>query len=132
MASARSGAVDLARAKMTDEEVYEALAMLEMANGLRCNGCGRRITTGLQFTSFAPREQAPAIRLAACSRADCRYAERCREGGTYMEMVEYVWLDEYGYDAPPSKSFTAAREREAAKENGARTSVEDRAAQSPE
>lgn len=107
------GARDLSKARMSDEAVRELQGTLEMSQGLRCNGCGRRITQGFHFTSLAPREEAVALRLAACAREDCDYALTCRAGGTYMEVVEYVWLDELGPDAPPTEAFVAAKERKA-------------------
>lgn len=118
---------------MTDADVYELQATLEMAQGLRCNGCGMRMLAGFHFTSLAPREDRVALRLAACSRAECGYATKCREGATYVEMVEYVWLDEYGPDAPASKAFEKASAQRAAKEAGASNgahAAESRAQQS--
>jgi hypothetical protein len=122
--AAMAKAVDLSRARMSDERVLEVQGTLEMAQGLRCNGCGRRITTGFHFTSLAPREDAVAMRLAACAREDCDYAMRCREGGTYMEVVEYVWLDGLGPEAPPTKAFVEAQAKQAAKANGRESRAE--------
>lgn len=116
---AMANAVDLSKARMSDGEVYELQATVEMAQGLRCNGCGLRIVAGFHFTSLAPREERVAMRLAACARDDCDYATKCREGGTYVEMVEYVWLDECGPDAPASQAFVKAAEKRSAAEAAA-------------
>jgi hypothetical protein len=94
-------AVDLTRATITDQEAREVQEMLEHTLGGRCNGCGRRIGVGIKFTSVDPRDERPVAQLSACSRDDCGYAELCRDGATLMEMVEFVWLDEMGLDAPP-------------------------------
>lgn len=127
--AALRGAKDLSRARLTDEQVYEVGAALEMARGFRCNGCGRRITSGFKFTSLAPREEVVAIQLAACSREGCDYGMRCRDDATFMELVEYVWLDGFGPEAPPSKGFLAAQERQAAKKAAASSARESRASE---
>lgn len=103
--------LDLSRARMTDEEAYEAQGMIEMAQGWRCNGCGRRILTGLHFTSIAAKSPSPVMRQAACTRDDCDYGVECRTGATMIQPVEFAWLDEHGPDAPPTRDFLKARER---------------------
>lgn len=117
---AAQGARDLSRLKMTDEEVRRAGEAIEIANGMRCGGCGKRIERGFQFVSIAPTEQRPVVRLAACSREDCGYATLCRSGTvTYVEQVHFVWLDEAKADAAPALAIVEenaeiARRREAA------------------
>lgn len=94
------GAVNLARAKMSDKQVAEAGEMLELQLGMRCGGCGRRIGIGIKFTSISVRKQSPVSKLSACDREDCGFAEEARDGGTVMEVFQLVWLDEAGVDAP--------------------------------
>jgi predicted metal-binding protein len=119
-----AGGVDLSKSKMTDEQARDAQEQMELRSGMRCGGCGRRITMGYQFTSLAPRAvEAPVIRLSACAREDCDYAMVLRDGATVMEMVEYAWLDELGNDAPPAKAVVEAQARSAqAKPHGKRAS----------
>lgn len=128
--AAMAGARDLSRARLTDEQVYELGATLELSQGLRCNGCGRRIVTGFHFTSLAPREEAIAIKLAACSRKDCDYALDCRPEATFMEVVEYVWLDGFGSEAPAPQSFVRAQAKAEAAGRPAANGRESRAAAS--
>lgn len=97
-----SGGRDLSALKMSDEQAAEAQEMLEGELGARCKGCGRRITIGIQFTSIDPRAERPVMRLAACNREDCDFAEQCRDGATYMEMIEFAWLDPAGAGARPA------------------------------
>lgn len=94
--------VDLQAAGMTDEELAAARVMIETKLGMRCNGCGERITVGFRFTSVAPRDtQAPVMQLVACSREECGFAEQARDGATVVEAVEFVWLDES--NPPPAE-----------------------------
>lgn len=116
-AAQMAGAADLARARMSDDEVRDVQERMELANGLRCNGCGKRIAQGFVFVSMAPREQSPLIRLAACARDECDYGLKCRMGATYMEIVEYVWLDEAGIDAPPAKVIAEVAAKRKARED---------------
>lgn len=127
--AAMRGARDLSRARMSDQDVVEVQGELEMAQGLRCNGCGRRIGAGFHFTSIAPREQKVMMRMAACSREDCDFGQVCREGATYVEMVEYVWLDGVGLDAAPTKAFVKAMGSRASPESAEPSAAERRAAQ---
>lgn len=111
--------VDLGMKGLTDEQAREAQEVLELKAGARCSGCGRRITVGFAFTSLDPRDaEAPVMRIAACSRDDCDFAEEAKDGGTFMEMVEFAWVDANGPDAPPALVITRARERAAAESNG--------------
>lgn len=73
-----------------------------MQAGTRCSGCGRRIGLGIRFFSIDPRDETgQVVRMCACAREDCDFAEVARAGATYMEMLELVWLDDMGMDAPP-------------------------------
>lgn len=113
-------AVDLGRRKtlatMTDDEARRVQEMLEHKLLARCNGCGRRITIGFKFTSIDPRQEKPVVQLAACTREDCDFAERCRDGAVLMEMVEFAWIDENGADAPASLQVQERNARLAAQE----------------
>lgn len=106
-----AGGVDLKRAALSDAEAREVQEVLEHQLGVRCNGCGRRVTMGVKFTSLDPRRQPPVMAVVACSREECDFAERARDGATFMEMVEYAWLDASGVDAPVSAAV-ARREPE--------------------
>lgn len=111
------GAVDLAQRGMSDEQAAKVQEQLELGAGMRCRGCGRRIGIGFHFTSIDPREPGnEVLKLAACSREDCDFAERARDGGTCMELVEYAWLDPAGVDARPAELIVRQNERRA---NGA-------------
>lgn len=108
---------DLSLAALSDEQARDLQEEIELRNGWRCSGCGRRIKVGFQFTSVDPRDaDAPMVRLSACSRDDCGFAEQCRDGATVMELVEFVWLDANGPDAPPARRIVKRNERRAAAE----------------
>lgn len=95
-----SGAVDLGLRGMSDEQAAQVQEMIEARTGLRCMGCGRRIGLGFHFLSIDPRDPDRAIiRLAACTREECDFAEKCRGGATAFEAVEYAWCDPAGLDA---------------------------------
>lgn len=96
---------------MSDEEALSITERLEIANGLRCMGCGRRIVRGFTFVSMAVKEQTPLMKLSACSRDDCGYATIARAGATYVEQVEYVWLDPAGENAPPAAAVVEQNRR---------------------
>lgn len=122
------GAADLTLAGLSDAQAQEFQEAIELKNGWRCSGCGRRIGVGFQFTSVAPRDpEAPMVRLSACSRDDCGFAEKCRDGATVMELVEFVWLDENGPDAPAAAIIVKRNEKRAAAE-AARADAGTRAA----
>lgn len=92
---------DLSTAGMSDAQAWRAQAEFELALGMRCHGCGRRISFGLRFVSIDVRDaKAPAVYRVACNRMDCDFAEQCREGADAMEMVEFAWCDELGVDGP--------------------------------
>lgn len=98
-----AGAVDLTVAGMSEQEARVAQEAIEHELGGRCNGCGRRITIGHRFTSIDVRDpQRPVVRMFACARDDCDFAERCLSGATMMEPIEFAWVDENGKDAPAS------------------------------
>lgn len=97
----RNGAVDLATKGLSNEQAWKLQAELEMALGMRCAGCGRRVTFGTQFASLDVSEpQRPVMYRASCSRGDCDFMEQCREGATAMKMIEFAWLDEMGAEGP--------------------------------
>jgi hypothetical protein len=126
-----AGGEDLSRLRMSDEEAREATEMMELSLGLRCNGCGKRIGRGFSFVSIAVKEKNVLMKLAACARPECEYAAACRNGGTYVEMVEYVWLDEAGMDADPCQSIVRQNEK-LAKAQDAKRATENRAEQTDE
>lgn len=104
-----------ARASMTEEEAAGVQEAIEERLGARCDGCGRRIAIGFRFTSLNPRSERPVLNLSACTREDCGFAELAREGATFMEAVEFVWLDDAGKDARPAPAIVeVAKRREAA------------------
>jgi len=122
-------ATDLTRLAMSDDDARAATEMLEISQGLRCEGCGKRIKRGFHFTSIAVKEEHPALRLAACSREECSYATACRTGATYVEQKEFVWLDEAGEDAEPALSIVKRNERLEQRQTAA-SAAESRAEQS--
>jgi hypothetical protein len=129
----RNDKLDLSRLKMSDEQVQAKQERVELSNGLRCGGCGRRIGRGFGFTSIAVREEAPIMRLSACSRDDCDYATACRAGSTYCEELNHVWLDPEGVDAPAAKFIVERNERVTREQEAKRATekpAEARAAQS--
>lgn len=96
-----AGGVDLSVKAMSDEKAAETQIALEYMQGLRCSGCGLRIGLGIRLYSIDPRdENAPIVRRCACAREECDFADFARGGATYMEMVDLVWLDAAGMDAP--------------------------------
>lgn len=104
-----------ARLNMTPEEALEATEMIEVMNGLRCGGCGKRLEAGFTFVSISVRDEKPIVRQVACARKDCDWATLCRNGATYVEKVHYVWMDEQGADAPPAKIVVERRAKMDAK-----------------
>lgn len=107
----QNGVRDLGVLKMSDEQAAEAQEMLEEQLGARCMGCGRRITMGMQFTSVDVRHEKPVQRLTACMREDCDFAEQCRDGATFVEMVEFAWCDPAGADARPAPAIVRRNAR---------------------
>jgi hypothetical protein len=109
----QNGVRDLSALAMSDEQAAEAQEMLEEQLGARCQGCGRRITMGMQFTSIDVRHEKPVQRLAACMREDCDFAEQCRDGATFVEMIEFAWADPAGADARPAPAIVKRANRRA-------------------
>lgn len=112
----RSNGVDLSNRALSDAQAVEVQEVLECRAGMRCGGCGRRITFGTKFFSIDPRAETPMQARCACSRPDCSYMEECRPNATGMEMIEFAWLDENGPDAPPARAIVKANERLAAQQ----------------
>lgn len=115
---AARGVVDLTARGLSDEQARQVQETIELKQGMRCSGCGRRIGIGMEFTSIDPRADQPVIKLAACSREDCEFMEECREGATVMQMVEYAWPDENGIEAPPAQVIVERNARRARVEAG--------------
>lgn len=90
---ANGAGVDLSAAAMSDDQAREEQKKMELLLGFRCAGCEQRIRAGFEFTSLDPRDpQKPVMKLAACARDDCDFAERAREGAHVVEMREFRWL----------------------------------------
>lgn len=99
-----SRGVDLRGKALTDKQAQTVQEGIELTRGTRCFHCGRRIGMGFRFTSIDPRDlEDPIMQLSACSRNDCEGAQLARQGATYVEPVDYAWLDENGIDAPACK-----------------------------
>jgi hypothetical protein len=93
-------------------EGVKARRIAELGAGMRCVGCGERITIGIRFTRFDPvlREGRPAVDTIvtqACSRKDCNYAQETAPRADVMEMIEFAWLDEAA--AKPGQPEGSAR-----------------------
>lgn len=98
---ANGAGVDLSAAAMSDDQAREEQKKIELLLGFRCAGCEQRIRAGFEFTSLDPRDpQKPVMKLAACARDDCDFAERAREGATVVRMIDLAWLDENPEPAP--------------------------------
>lgn len=77
----------------------KAQRIAELAAGMRCVGCGERITLGFRFTQFKPvdrdgRTQVDTVVTQACSLPGCAYAQEVAPHAHVMEMIEFAWLDE--------------------------------------
>lgn len=100
LASMSRRAADLRGRVALPPAVAERIAAeAEKQLGMRCGGCGRRISVGLKFTRLdvvAGEKGRPTVdvqHLAACNGAEgCDYAAKARKGADVMEMVEFVWL----------------------------------------
>lgn len=92
-------AADLSRTSVPEKLRVKALRNAEEQLGMRCGGCGERITTGFSFTALEPVMSnggvvVQTLKLAACNGDNgCDFAPKCREGATAVEMIEFVWLD---------------------------------------
>lgn len=93
------GGVDLSAVALSDEQAARRQEAIEVGLGVRCAGCLRRIEVGLRFTSIDPRAREPVIQLSACIRDDCDFAEKARDGATFVEPIEFAWLDPAGAGA---------------------------------
>lgn len=81
------------------DDAAKVRKIAELQAGMRCVGCGERVTIGIRFTQFKPvlREGRPFVErhsVTACSRKDCSYASETAPLADVMEMVEFAWLDE--------------------------------------
>jgi hypothetical protein len=93
----------------------DLLWKIEGQLGLRCGGCGRRIKVGFQFTKIdvvliADHPKADVLKLSACDRDDCDFAEEARKGADVVEMVEYAWLVDVDEERPGEDTTPAATE----------------------
>lgn len=84
----------LVGAEARDGRVYA-----ERAAGMRCAGCGERIETGFRFTHFEPvlargQRTVNTKVVSACSREECDFADRVRQGASAAELLEFAWLDD--------------------------------------
>jgi hypothetical protein len=107
------GGVDLGGHRLTDDQAAHRQEKMELTAGMRCWGCGRRISIGFRFSAVSPRD-GEITKLTACSRDDCGYAEALRDDATVMEAVEFAWLDEAGLDAPPARDVLRINDAKAA------------------
>lgn len=93
-------AADLKAGTLPDDYAKTILAEAEAQLGMRCAGCGRRITTGFEFMQLSPTvvEGVPTIDRAALSACnggpdgDCDFAEKARKHATVVKMIEFAWL----------------------------------------
>lgn len=105
-------AADLSRTAVPEKLRKRALESAEAELGMRCRGCGQRITTGFEFTALEPVMDSGGVKvitlkLSACNGDNgCDFAQQAREGATAVEMVEFVWLTED--PAPPAEEEPAA------------------------
>lgn len=129
----RGGAVDLDSLRaMTPEKQAEGQFYAEMNAGMRCGGCGRRITLGFKFTAFRTeyvegQATAVAIVKSACTRPECDHAGKLQAASSAAEAVEFAWFDEAGADAPVPEAVEKRHEamvekRRAAAEAAAKSS----------
>lgn len=107
-------AADLSRTSVPDHLRVKAMRNAEEQLGMRCGGCGERITTGFSFTALEPVMNAGGVvvqtlKLAACNGENgCEFAPKCREGATTVEMIEFVWLDAEPAVEPEADADTPA------------------------
>jgi hypothetical protein len=93
---ARGGEV----AEMVGAIAEEAKQAAEVRSGMRCQGCGERITRGYEFIRFrvyATPSGKPEVRKQmtyACSRDECDYAMVAAQHSSAMRPVEWAFLDE--------------------------------------
>jgi hypothetical protein len=100
-------AVDLGAGPITGKAAEEALRQAETHLGMRCVGCGERVTVGMRFhrLSAVTENGQPTIRhqmAVACTRDECDFAFRARGEAMAMEMVEFAFLDDPPEGEPAS------------------------------
>jgi hypothetical protein len=88
------------RQKLTPEEEAELRKSAEVAAGLRCGGCGARVSHGFEFVfidvgKIDGRTFAHYHNLVACSgkTTDCDFAAICAEGAAAMKEVKQRFID---------------------------------------
>lgn len=112
LAAMSRNAADLGGGSVPEALRERLLAQAEGQLGMRCAGCGERITVGFKFTQVDVQvvDGNPVIDgavLSACNGAGgCDFANKARENASCMEMIEFVWLD-----APPAEAKDARRAR---------------------
>lgn len=86
---------------LSPEEIPdEVRADLERGFGMRCMGCGERITVGFEFVRVSASHvpgQGHVGRVEttyACSRAECDYAPKAAADSCAMRPLEWAYLDE--------------------------------------
>lgn len=91
------GAMDLSRPVPDTSE--EGVAWGEVKVGLRCAGCGERITRGFEFIRVQvvkhPRTgERSALRSTqvSCARIECDYAFTCGQLATAVRKIDNEWL----------------------------------------
>lgn len=110
LAAMSRNAADLGGGSIPEALRAKVLGQAEQQLGMRCAGCGERITVGFKFTQIdvVLVEGKPVIDaavLSACNGAGgCDFANKARADATCMEMIEFVWLD-----APPAEEPVDAR-----------------------
>jgi hypothetical protein len=87
------------RSEMPETLAAQAQRAAETHKGMRCDGCGLRISGGIRFTRFMPEmvDGKPTVTnfvVHACNA--CDYANDARQGAHVAEMIEFVWFDENG------------------------------------
>jgi hypothetical protein len=93
------GAEDVV-AEMVGAIAEEAKVAAEVQSGMRCQGCGERITSGYEFVRFrvfATPSGKPEVRKQmtyACSRDACDYAVVAGQHSSAMRPVTWAYLDE--------------------------------------
>lgn len=96
-----SRALDLNTLRGVEKDAAEQMLVdAEEKLGLRCVGCGRRITTGVRFRRLSVevgeggRPFVASLVVACClTNEDCVSAGVMRDGATCAEMFEVAWFD---------------------------------------
>lgn len=92
----RAADLDALRGVPADTHDKAIVAALKQ-HGMICEGCGHTIEVGFHFYRLdvgvrGGKTIVSTHRIAACSRDDCDFAERAREGAHVVEMREFRWL----------------------------------------